>query len=360
MDGVRYDYPDYIEGDGFDLIARNGSKAASMIPVYQSSTYPGHVTMATGVTPDVHGILHNSFFDKKRGKFSYSADASWIESEPVWSIVENSGIKTATFFWVGSESDWNESKISYSTAPFDGKISESRKSKKILEWLDLEPENRPRLIMTWWHGSDSISHKTGALNDQVLNQLQKQNRELQKLIDAITERNLWKNITLMVVSDHGMSDVSNYINLKEILRDNSIESRIAAGPAVAHIFLEQLEDSKLAISALSKNKDLTVWTKKTLPKEFNMLHKTRTGDIIVTTRAPNMLVTRNSSNPPKGMHGYDPKHNKEMEGIFFAVGNKVSNKNIDTVHHLDITPTILDLLNLKVPEYMQGKVIQLD
>ena len=198
------------------------------------------------------------------------------------------------------------------------------------------------------------------MNDQVLNQLQKQNRELQKLIEAITERNLWKITTLIVVSDHGMSDVSNYINLKEILRDSSIESNIAAGPAVAHIFLDRLEDSKLAISALSKNKDLTVWTKKTLPKEFNMLHKERTGDIIVTTRAPNMLVTRNSSNPPKGMHGYDPKHNKEMEGIFFAVGNKVSIKNIDTVHQLDITPTILDLLNLKVPNYMQGKVIQLD
>jgi len=360
MDGVRYDYPDYLDEGGFEFIDRNGSKAESMVPVYQSSTYPGHVTMATGVTPDVHGILHNSFFDKKRGKFSYSADASWIESEPVWSIVENNGIKTATFFWVGSESDWNGSKISYSKAPFDGKISESRKTKQILEWLDLEPTKRPRLIMTWWHGSDSISHKTGALNDKVLNQLQKQNRELQKLIDAITERDLWKKLTLIVVSDHGMSDVSNYINLKEILRENSVKSSISSGPAVAHIFLDQIEDTKLAISALRKNQDLTVWTKEALPKEFNMLHATRTGDIIVTTNAPNMLVTRSSSNPPKGMHGYDPKFNKEMEGIFFAIGNKVEIRDIDTVHQLDIAPTILDLLNLKVPKYMQGKVIQLN
>ena len=29
------------------------------------------------------------------------------------------------------------------------------------------------------------------------------------------------------------------------------------------------------------------------------------------------------------------------------------------VHQLDITPTILDLLNLDVPEYMQGKIIEL-
>ena len=44
-----------------------------------------------------------------------------------------------------------------------------------------------------------------------------------------------------------------------------------------------------------------------------MFHPTRTGDIFVETHAPNMLVTRKNSNPPKGMHGYDPSRNKEMD-----------------------------------------------
>ena len=61
MDGVRYDYPDYMEEGGFAYMEKKGSKAFSLIPVYQSSTFPTHVSMATGVTPDKHGILHNSF-----------------------------------------------------------------------------------------------------------------------------------------------------------------------------------------------------------------------------------------------------------------------------------------------------------
>ena len=88
MDGVRYDYPNLLSGGGLNLISEKGLVASSLVPIYQSSTFPTHVTMATGVTPDKHGILHNGFFDRNRGFYSYSPDASWIESEPIWSLLE--------------------------------------------------------------------------------------------------------------------------------------------------------------------------------------------------------------------------------------------------------------------------------
>ncbi len=359
LDGLRFDYLERTETEAFSYITKEGARASSLVPVYQSSTFPTHVTMATGVTPDLHGILHNSFYDKERGSFSYSPDASWIQSEPVWSIVENQDIKTATYFWVGSETDWRETSISYSKAPFNGRISEKEKLDQILEWLDMDIDLRPRLIMSWWHGTDSVAHQKGATHPDVFKQLNKQDKILFQLIEEITRRNIWDKVTLLVVSDHGMSDVSNFINLKEILKLNSIDARISTGPAVAHIFLDKKEELKRAISSLQENQHLSVWSKEDLPKEFNMFNETRTGDVIVTTSIPNMLVTRNNSNPPIGMHGYNPKDNKHMHGIFLAYGNKVANKRLQKVHQLDITPTILDLLNLDVPEYMQGKIIEL-
>ena len=359
LDGLRFDYLERTETEAFSYITKEGARASSLVPVYQSSTFPTHVTMATGVTPDLHGILHNSFYDKERGSFSYSPDASWIQSEPVWSIVENQDIKTATYFWVGSETDWRETSISYSKAPFNGRISEKEKLDQILEWLDMDIDLRPRLIMSWWHGTDSVAHQKGATHPDVFKQLNKQDKILFQLIEEITRRNIWDKVTLLVVSDHGMSDVSNFINLKEILKLNYIDARISTGPAVAHIFLDKKEELKRAISSLQENQHLSVWSKEDLPKEFNMFNETRTGDVIVTTSIPNMLVTRNNSNPPIGMHGYNPKDNKHMHGIFLAYGIKVANKRLQKVHQLDITPTILDLLNLDVPEYMQGKIIEL-
>ena len=61
MDGMRHDISKSGDLDAFERIATRGLKAEHLIPVYQSTTYPGHVSLATGVYPDQHGILHNSF-----------------------------------------------------------------------------------------------------------------------------------------------------------------------------------------------------------------------------------------------------------------------------------------------------------
>jgi hypothetical protein len=60
------------------------------------------------------------------------------------------------------------------------------------------------------------------------------------------------------------------------------------------------------------------------------------------------------------MHGYDPAVNKEMNGIFYAYGYGVIHKSIDTVHQLDIVPTIANLLRMQVPDYIEGNIINLN
>mgnify|MGYP006096726213 FL=1 len=359
LDGFRYDYPMQSSNGGFSKITKEGLKASYLVPVYQSSTYPAHVSMATGVSPVKHGILHNGFFDTNKGSFSYDPNANWIEVAPLWILAEQQGIKTATYFWVGSETDWNGVNITYSKAPFNGRITEKEKISQILSWLELPELERPKLIMSWWHGADSKAHEVGPNHKSVTNQIVKQDKLLLSLIKKIEERNLWHKTTLIVVSDHGMSEISNLINIKKILQSESVEARLSLGPALGHIFLDDKEDIDLAMKALKKNKKLQVYKKTNLPLKIGT-HRTRTGDIVLTTSAPNMLVSRNNKNPPKGMHGYDPTINKEMNGIFYAYGYGVANKSINVVHQLDLVPTIAELLGIKLPDYMEGNVIQLD
>jgi predicted AlkP superfamily pyrophosphatase or phosphodiesterase len=359
LDGFRHDYPIQSSNGGFSKIAKEGLKADFLVPVYQSSTYPAHVSMATGVSPIKHGILHNGFFDREKGSFSYDPDANWIEVAPLWILAEQQGVKAATFFWVGSETDWNDVAISYSKAPFNGRISEKDKISQILSWMDMPEEERPRLIMSWWHGADSIAHKLGPNHESVTNQIQKQDKLLLSLIDKIEERKLWNKTTLIVVSDHGMSEISNLINIKEILKSESINARLSLGPAVGHIFLEEEEDMSQALKALRANKKLQVYSQADVPVEIG-IHESRTGDIVLTTSAPNMLVSRKNKTPPKGMHGYNPSINKEMNGIFYAYGYGVANKSIDPVHQLDLVPTAAKLLGIEIPNIVEGSAIQLD
>src|SRR5262245_34256942 len=101
LDGVRHDYLDRGPLPALDRIAREGLRAARLIPVYPSNTFPGHVSLATGTTPDVHGIVDNQFWDRaRRERFDYASDADWIEAEPLWVAAERQGVRAATFFWV--------------------------------------------------------------------------------------------------------------------------------------------------------------------------------------------------------------------------------------------------------------------
>ena len=360
MDGLRHDFPEKSQTGGFSLISSKGLKAESLVPVYQSTTYPGHVSIATGVHPDKHGILHNSFYDKEKGSFSYSPDASWIEVKPVWAYLEERGIKTATYFWVGSETDWNGIEITYSKFPFSSRVSEEEKIKQILDWLSLPDDERPRLIMTWWHGIDSTAHKYGINNKKTRQSLIQQDQHLLDLINQIKEKDLWKKVTLIVVSDHGMTDISNLININELLKTSNIKAKSSIGPAIGHIFLEDQSDLQKAMKVLNQNKFIEVKRKNEIHKSLNLLHPTRTGDIVILTKSPNMLVSRKNNNPPIGMHGYNPEVNKDMEGVFFAYGNKIKPLQIGKVHQVDVAPTILSLLNVEIPKYMEGKKIDLN
>ena len=49
----------------------------------------------------------------------------------------------ATYFWVGSETDWHGQHQQYRIAPFNGETPESIKVDQMLAWIDLPPINGP-------------------------------------------------------------------------------------------------------------------------------------------------------------------------------------------------------------------------
>ena len=65
LDGFRWDYPQMYDTPFFDRMAREGVKA-TMVPSFPSKTFPNHYTIATGLVPDHHGIVANTFWDPQR------------------------------------------------------------------------------------------------------------------------------------------------------------------------------------------------------------------------------------------------------------------------------------------------------
>jgi len=368
-DGMRHDYPDLGDFPGLARLEREGVRAAGLTPGWPSTTFPGHVNMATGTYADRHGIVDNRFIDRERGRYSYSADANWLQAEPLWIAAERQGVPAATYFWVGSETDWHGQRARYRIAPFDGGRLESLKVEQILAWLGLADGDRPRLIMSYWAGADDVGHDYGPASVRLPAQLKDQDFQLQRLLAGIDELKLWDRTTLMVVSDHGMTAIGAGVDLEKRLRDAGVQARVYGG-AVANVYLDDPETFEAAgpiIRRVSSDAcpGTRVFPGTGLPAEMRLQHPTRTGDWVVIADPPCYLEARGGlagvvnrvlgfAGWDFGGHGYDPAL-PDMAGIFLAMGRGVPpGLELGTVRQVDLAATVAALLGIEPPLQSEG------
>ncbi len=361
-DGVRYDYLAKGEFPALARIQHEGAQAEKLVTVFPSLTFPSHVSLATGANVEHHGIVANSFRDRVRGKFQYENDASWLEAEPIWVTAERQGVRTAVFFWVGSETDWHGVGATYRKAPFDSHVSEQTKVEQILAWLDLPPERRPRLVLSWWHGADAVGHRDGPDSPKIAVALAEQDHALAQLLTGLDTRGAWPDTTLVIVSDHGMAAVSEPVDLQAPLRAKGIDAEIIPSNGIAQIWLSEPSRLGEALATLGALPGVTVWAADAVPKSLHYAFPGRMGDLLAVTTPPRFFVapdtlqsvTMRVRGMDQGAHGYDPTL-PEMGGIFLAMGRGVAKGGrLPPVHAIDVAPTVTRLLGISAPQNSEG------
>ena len=361
MDGVRHDFLDATSLPALERMQRDGARVERLIPVYPSNTFPGHVSIATGTWPDVHGIIDNHFEDAERGTYRYEADANWIKAEPLWAAAERQGLPAATYFWVGSETNWNGIAARHRMTPFDPNRPETEKAAQMLSWLRLPEAERPRLIMSYWAGVDSVAHRNGPADPAVAAQLRLQDAALRHLLAGIDAMDLWRTLTLLVVSDHGMTVTGELVDAAAALADAGVKARVL-GSAVANVYLEDVQDLEAATAALAGLTNVRVRQQVDIPAAWRLRHDGRTGHLVATTVPP--FVLSPPSNPlcalmpsrclSPGGHGYSPDH-PHMGGILLALGRGVqAGARLPPAHQTDIAATIARLLGITPPAQSEG------
>ncbi len=389
LDGVRHDYLDRDRErlPALTRIAREGARAAALVPVFPSSTFPSHVSLATGTYPDRHGIVANRFHDPARppevAEFDYSNDADWIQAEPLWIAAERQGVRSAAFFWVGSETDWPHGgsvrRATHRRAPFDGSVPESEKTDQILAWLDLPPAERPRLILSWWHGADAAGHRFGPDAEETRRQLAGQDHELARLLAGLDARGAWATTTLLVVSDHGMVGVEEALDLRAPLDDAGVEARVVPFGSVAHVFLAAPTPARVekARGALAAVPGVRAYALAELPESLRYAHPTRVGHVVALSDPPRFFSDRWSLRDARfrisrliggthGGHGYEPDRlldasgRSPMDGIFLARGRGVTAGHAPgRVRAVDVAATVAGLLGIEPPRHSEGRPIPL-
>ena len=109
FDGFRWDYSERGITPNLDSLKNHGVHALSLRPSFPTKTYPNHYSIVTCLYPENHGIIANSFTnpftgDKYRiGNSLAVKDSKWYTGEAFWETAERNNIKTASYFWPGSE-----------------------------------------------------------------------------------------------------------------------------------------------------------------------------------------------------------------------------------------------------------------
>lgn len=363
MDGMRHDYLDRADFPGLKRMEQEGLRARKMLPTFPSNTFVGHVSLATGAPPQVHGIIDNSIYDKKKGWFSVEQSFDWLEAEPLWISVVRQGKRSAVYYWVGSEGAWKNQQASYFKTPFRASTSESAKVDQIIQWLDLPREQRPHLIMSYWHGADKVGHNFGPDHKEVVHQVYKQDQQLQRLQKALDERKVWNEVTLLVVSDHGMTEAGSIIDLAEIFSEGKINARVAKSNAIAQLHFYRESDIQDAYQYLKMQKGFDSFYPQDVPDPLRIQQKNRSGDLVLLARDGYRFSSagfydfgvRLTESMQKGMHGLSPEY-PDMATIFLAQGRGIrKGSTLPEVQMLDVAASVSALLNLEPPLQSEGK-----
>jgi predicted AlkP superfamily pyrophosphatase or phosphodiesterase len=355
----------------FARLRREGAAAERMTPVFPTNTFPNHASLVTGVAPDRHGIVNNVFLDPERGRHSYENDPSWMQVEPLWSLAARHGVVSAAYHWVGSEGPWRSGLGPRHWKRFDAGVPESDKVDQILAWLALpDAAERPRLVTAWFRGSDGAAHRRGPDSGAARDALRAQDAELGRLLDGLAAHGLSAETTLLVVSDHGMAAARRALRLESALRAAGVRGEVLGGGGFATLALADPADAPRAVAA-ARALGLEAWRREDAPAELRVGNP-RFGDVVVLAPPGTALVTGDRAGSALqallawtglahgGVHGQRPDL-PEMGAIFIALGAGVApGARLGEVRTLDVAPTVLALLGLPVPEWMEGRPLALD
>ena len=356
MDGFRWDYAKQFKLQNLKKIAVEGVHAKSMKPSYPSKTFPNHYSIVTGLYPDHHGIINNVFYDAALNEsFSLSSDAKtdsrYYGGNPIWNLSEQQGVKTASFFWPGSDID--KRNPSY-FKKYDSKIPYGARIDTVLKWLQLPEKQRPHLVTLYFDEPDHTGHNFGPLSAETKKAVIKMDSIMGALSHRLDQLEIGKKINLIIVSDHGMANISNdkKVAVLDYLKPEWLGYKAVVNPIMSLQAKAGCQDS--IAKALKKVPHIKFWKSTEVPKRLHYGTNPRVHDFVIEAKKGYSLVSKESQNIKGGTHGYD-NNEKDMHAIFYAKGPAFKvDKTVKTFQNVSVYPLIAHILGLQIGE-IDGK-----
>lgn len=337
---------------------RSQGVTANFMPSFPTKTWPNHYSIITGLYPEHHGIVANNFYDPETGKTFSSfeeksrEDSSFYLGTPFWQLVNSKQMKSACAQFPTCDVQHDGEYPTYHQK-WDPSYPNWQRIQDVISWVDLSADKQPSFIATYMSDVDDVAHMFGQNNVHTIQALREVDNQIGTLYDALQERSNTYDIDLIIVSDHGFTNLIDKIFLDDFVNVSDFRiPELIGGSSPQISFWVQPNETSALMAALSTIPNTAAYRKEDLPFHFHYNDSQRIAPVhliaakgyLITTRAyymahPNEFVG--------GNHGWDPEL-PAMSGIFIGTGpsfpktpnSLFSIKNVDL---LNIMATILDI-----------------
>ncbi len=361
FDGFKYDYFERANTPNFDKFIAGGSKADGLIPVFPTKTFPNHYSIVTGLYPENSGIVSNTMYDKEMDKYYRIGDReavenpAWYQGEPIWNTAERQGLTAGTLFWVGSEAPINDKYATYWKI-YDTNMDERTRIDTVVNWFTQTDKPNVDFATLYFSEVDTQGHGRGPNADSVNVYIEQADELLGYLVDRLEEKGIYDRTNIVIVSDHGMSELSAD---RVVLIDQIIDVTRVQMVDWTPVSMINFTDSTYKDEAIAKlkeaekeNGNFRVFTKEEIPDYWHVKNHPRTTDLIVVADNGWQITSRNRLNffiqgLPAGTHGFDNQE-KDMQGIFLAHGpNIAEGTKIEAFENVHIYEMMCELLGIE-------------
>ncbi len=386
LDGFRADFLQRGLTPTLNSFIAEGVSPRYMLPSFPSVTFPNHFTLVTGLYPESHGVVGNTFWDPDLEEEFYYTDPArsmqrkWWQAEPVWNTAEKAGVRSAIHMWPGSEA-----LIGGMAPTFLDKYNStemlSRKVDRIFQLLDLpgigeeSPSQveglRPQFIAAYVPVIDADGHKYGPNSTEIRQTISRVDGMLHDLFAGLRQRNLTELVNIVIVSDHGMATVEGLIQLDDLL-DLSLVEHIDGWPLFGlrpknPLDLRDLYDGLMVEVANNPNFDVYL-RDENMPERYHFSKSNRIAPLWIVPKTGWAIVKKEDFDidraketgeiyHPLGLHGYDHEH-PLMRAIFVARGPAFPHKpnsRVEVFQNIEVYNIICDSLHI-TPQPNNGTI----
>uniref|UniRef100_A0A182Q0V7 Ectonucleotide pyrophosphatase/phosphodiesterase n=1 Tax=Anopheles farauti TaxID=69004 RepID=A0A182Q0V7_9DIPT len=377
-DGFRTEYLQRNSTAYMNELRRNGTTSAYLRNVFPTKTFPNHHSIATGVYPNVHGVLANGVYDTVLGPLNYSYELFHHNPEllPIWALNQYAGGHSGCMMWPGSDFGYGPRNLTCShTQHFNISVPWADRLDTIFGWIR-DAERPANLILLYIEEPDFYGHVYGPQSARVAQLVVKVNDLTRQLHTRIaSDPRLVERVNVVHLSDHGMETLTpaHFINLTAQVSPDVRYDAYGTTPVLQIVPKVKQQTSELYRQlkrAADTDGRFDVYMLENLPARWRYNNTRRTGPITVVAQLgygfDDMWQTVEmyrkkydvevTPDTQYGMHGYDNQQ-PSMNAIFFAYGPAIREQlTVDPFDTVDLYYLFCEILNLTPPAYLAGNV----